>query len=173
MTSLRIRFDPVKALHLVLFVAQQVPHATFHTISKVIYFADKLHLQRYGRLICGDSYVAMKHGPVPSEIYDMMKGARGDGFSEHWQTARESFKVEGNATVVPCREPDLEVFSKSDLECLNETIKTYGHLDFSQLTELSHDAAWHATDDNDMIDLEQIVATFPDGTALLEYLRAS
>ena len=173
MTSLRFRFDPEKALHLVLFVAQHVPNATFHTISKVIYFADKLHLQRYGRLICGDSYVAMKHGPVPSEIYDMMKDVRGDGFSEHWQTARESFKVEGKATVVPCRVPDLEVFSDSDLECLKEAIKTYGHLDFTRLTELSHDAAWQATDDNDMIDLEQIVATFPDGPALLEHLRAS
>jgi len=171
--SKRFRFDPEKALNLVLYVAKEIPPATFHTISKVIYFADKLHLQRYGRLICGDSYVAMKHGPVPSEIYDMMKDVRGDGFSEHWAVARKAFQVQGKATVVPSEAPDLGVFSKSDLECLNESIKTYGHLDFAKLTELSHDEAWHATDDNDMIDIEQIAATFEDGSALLQHLRAS
>lgn len=173
MSMRRFRFDPEKALNLVLYVAGSVPEATFHTISKVIYFADKLHLQRYGRLICGDSYVAMKHGPVPSEIYDMMKDVRGDGFSEHWQVAREAFQVKGKATVVPTKAPDLEIFSESDLECLRESIQTYGQLDFARLTELSHDAAWNATDDNDIIDLEQIIATLPDGPALLDHLRAS
>lgn len=169
----RFHFDPEKALNLVLYVAREVPQATFHTISKVIYFADKLHLQRYGRLICGDSYVAMKHGPVPSEIYDMMKDVRGDGTSDHWQTAREAFEVKGNATVVPHKAPDLDVFSSSDLECLDESIREYGHLSFNELTKLSHDAAWHATDDNDMIDLEEIVATLPGSEALLQHLRAS
>src|SRR5262245_39031345 len=124
MTRKRFRFDPEKALNLVLYVAAKVKEPSFHTISKVIYFADKLHLERYGRLICGDSYVAMKHGPVPSEIYDMMKDVRGDGFSEHWQNARESFEVQGRATVVPRQEADLAVFSESDLECLKESIKT-------------------------------------------------
>jgi uncharacterized phage-associated protein len=173
MTRQRFRFDPDKALNLVLYVAACVKEPTFHTISKVIYFADKLHLERYGRLICGDSYVAMKHGPVPSEIYDMMKDVRGDGFSEHWQTARQAFEVKGKATVVPHQAPDMDVFSDSDVECINESIKIYGHLDFGRLTELSHDEAWQATDGNDIIDIEQIVATFPDGKALLQHLRAS
>src|SRR5688572_10648967 len=145
MTQQRFRFDPEKALNLVLYVASGVKEPTFHRISKVIYFADKLHLERYGRLICGDSYIAMKHGPVPSEIYDMMKDVRGDGFSEHWQTARESFEVRGKATVVPSQAPDMNVFSDSDLECIKESIETYGHLDFGRLTELSHDEAWRAT----------------------------
>lgn len=169
----RFRFDPDKALNLVLYVAGKVKTPTFHTISKIIYFADKLHLERYGRLICGDSYVAMKHGPVPSEIYDMMKDVRGDGFSEHWQNARGSFEVQDKATVVPRRAADLDVFSDSDLECLEESIQTYGHLDFVRLTELSHDAAWQTTDDNDIIDLEQIVATLKDGQTLLSHLRNS
>ncbi|MEK7221817.1 MAG: Panacea domain-containing protein, partial [Nitrospirota bacterium] len=60
------RFDPDKAIQAILFVARSITGATFHQISKIIYFADKDHLQKYGRLICGDSYVAMKHGPVPS-----------------------------------------------------------------------------------------------------------
>jgi hypothetical protein len=33
-----------------------------------MYFADKAHLEQYGRFICGDSYVAMK--PVPIGTYE-------------------------------------------------------------------------------------------------------
>jgi uncharacterized phage-associated protein len=43
-----------------------------------MYFADRKHLEKYGRFICGDSYVAMKHGPVPSEIYDILKAVISD-----------------------------------------------------------------------------------------------
>src|SRR5437899_249948 len=89
------RFDPEKALQAILFVAHRIPEASFHQISKIIYFADKAHLQKYGRLICGDSYVAMKHGPVPSAIYDILKAVRGDGFCEYVEQAQNAFEVRG------------------------------------------------------------------------------
>ncbi len=34
---------------------------------KLIFLADKLHLRKYGRPIVGDSYLAMKFGPVGSQ----------------------------------------------------------------------------------------------------------
>lgn len=173
MNKLLSRFDPEKALSAILWIAAHVTGPTFHRISKLFYFADKLHLERYGRLICGDSYVAMKHGPVPSEIYDMLKAVRGDGRSLHMREAQKAFAVEGDKTVVPLDEPNPEVLSESDLECLNESIKRYGHLSFKELTDLSHDDAWYAADENDLIDLEEIIATLPDGTALLQHLRDS
>jgi len=165
------RFDPEKALQAILFVAKNLPGATFHQISKIIYFADKDHLQKYGRLICGDTYVAMKHGPVPSGIYDMLKAVRGDGFSECQDKAQEAIEVQGAHTVVPKVEPDMDAFSQSDIECLTASIKQYGRLTFSQLADLSHDEAWKGADENDIIDVEQIIATLPDGSALLEHLQ--
>ena len=166
-------FEPEKALNTILWVAGKVSDPTFHRISKLIYFADKLHLQRYGRLICGDSYFAMKHGPVPSEVYDMLKAVRGDGSSEYRKEAVQAFEVRGRMKVVPLRSADPEVFSESDLECLNDSIKTYGCMTFEQLTAVSHDAAWDSADENDIIDVEQIIATLPDGEALLQHLQQS
>ena len=52
------------ALAAVLYVAHRLPHSTLHTLSKVLYFADRKHLERYGRFIFGDTYIAMKFGPV-------------------------------------------------------------------------------------------------------------
>ena len=165
------RFDPDKAIQAILFVARSITGATFHQISKIIYFADKDHLQKYGRLICGDSYVAMKHGPVPSGIYDIMKPVRGDGSSDCIEQAEKSFAVQGPYTVIPKTDVNMDAFSQSDIECLTAAIKQYGHLSFSQLTDLSHDKAWEGADENDIIDLEQIIATLPDGPAHLEHLQ--
>jgi len=72
-------FDREKAIEATLFMAKLLPNPTKHSISKMFYLADKLHLQEYGRLICGDRYIAMEYGPVPSAIYDMMKVAAGQG----------------------------------------------------------------------------------------------
>ncbi len=69
-------FDEDVAIEVILYIANRVPHPTFHLIFKIMYFADKAHLERYGRFICGDSYVAMRNGPVPSVTYDMLKGIR-------------------------------------------------------------------------------------------------
>ena len=42
-------------------------------IPFVLLFADKKHLERYGRFITGDTYSAMENGPVPSFAYDVVK----------------------------------------------------------------------------------------------------
>lgn len=167
----RNRFDPEKALNAILWIAKRIPSPTFHSISKLLYFADRIHLERYGRLISGDSYVAMKNGPVPSGAYDIMKAVRGDGACVVEADAQEAFTVYRAYEVVPRREADEALFSESDLECLQEAIKRYGNLSFTELTRLSHDEAWNSADENDMIELEQIIATLPDGASLLEHLR--
>lgn len=164
-------FDPGKALNAILWIAKRIQFPTFHSISKLLYFADRIHLERYGRLISGDNYVAMKHGPVPSGAYDIMKAVRGDGTCGVEEEAQAAFTVEGQHDVVPRREANEALFSDSDLECLHEAIQRYGNLSFKALTDLSHDAAWDSADENDMIELEQIIATLPDGASLLEHLH--
>lgn len=164
-------FDPEKALNAILWIAKRIPSPTFHSISKLLYFADRLHLERYGRLISGDSYVAMKNGPVPSGAYDIMKAVRGDGTCAVEAEAQEALTVDGRYHVIPRRAANEAHFSESDLECLHETIQQYGSLSFKELTDLSHDAAWDSADENDIIELEQIIATLPDGASLLEHLH--
>ena len=64
-------FNPEKSLQAVLYVANRLERKDFHKIFKVLYFADREHLTKYGRPITGDTYVAMEYGPVPSMIYDI------------------------------------------------------------------------------------------------------
>jgi uncharacterized phage-associated protein len=171
----RVRnFDPAKAIETILFVAERLEDPTFHTVSKVLYFADKEHLQRYGRLICGDDYVAMKHGPVPSRIYDMMKFPVGRSVLPEQQanSVNEAFLVYNAYCIGPKRSADEARLSPSEIECLLDSIRQYGNKSFDELTELSHDQAWDSADENDLISVEEIARTLPNSEELLEYLRS-
>lgn len=166
--SIRYRFDAEKAIEVLLYVAQRCPD--MYTALKVLYFADKRHLARYGRFICGDRYVAMSHGPVPSNIYDLVKYVRGDGFCVTDLPVHEAFRMEGYS-IVPLRAPRLDLLSESDVECLTSAIEELGHLHFLELQKRSHrEQAFQEADRNDFMSVEGIARSLPDGELLLDYL---
>jgi uncharacterized phage-associated protein len=167
-------FDKNAALNAVLYIVTKVPQPTFHKISKVLYFADRYHLEHYGRFICGDNYVAMKHGPVPSTLYNLLKAIRDKttlAFDEETLAQyQNALEVQQNHYVSNKLEPNLDFLSDSDLEALNHSIKEYGHLSFTQLTDISHDDAYESSGFNDFIDVEAIAKTLPNSETLLAHL---
>jgi uncharacterized phage-associated protein len=169
----RFSFDRDKALEAIIYVARGVRQPTFHTISKVLYFADQKHLRDFGRLICGDHYVAMRHGPVPSGAYDLLKFVRdgavlADGFAERLAAG---FAVTNKCEVHARRGPVLDALSESDRSALNWAIEEFGSRSFKYLTDKSHDAAWRSADENDMIELSAIVDLQPNAAELREHLE--
>lgn len=157
-------FNHEAALETILYLASRVHEPTMHRIAKLLYFADKMHLEEYGRFICGDTYVAMDHGPVPSQVYDMLKAARDHG------AYAEQFKVRRGYVVEPQREADLEWLSESAVECLEAAIMRYDRMTFGEISDASHDEAWQKAEENGPIDLLDIVAMLDDAEALSEHL---
>lgn len=137
---------------------------------KLIYLADKLHLEKYGCLIFGSRYSALPFGATPSEAYDIIKCARGDERANcHIRNVRNEFTVEGN-NIRPSREPQMDVFSKSDIQCLDEAVEKYGHLSFGELKGLAHGKDYQATAPNSTIRLETIASTLPNAAELIQHL---
>ena len=73
-------FNKDVALQAMLYVLSKLGTADMHKVSKILYFADRSHLSKYARSITGDDYIKMSYGPVPSNVYDIMKAVRGDSF---------------------------------------------------------------------------------------------
>lgn len=173
---LTARFDSEKALEAILYVASKAPIADVYHVGKILYFADRAHLEQYGRMICGDTYHAMKDGPVACGTYDVMKIARGDGqyvpAGITPQEIQKSLSVKGWISVKPLREPDEDFFSDSDLACIDEAIEKYGNMSFEEIREISHDAAWNAVDRNAVMPLELIAAQCKNSELLLSYLKS-
>ncbi len=162
------KFNPDKAIEVLLYVAKRCRN--MYTALKVVYFVDKMHLSRYGRLICGDRYVAMSHGPVPSGLYDIVKFVRGDGAFAMRVPAKEAFTVR-DYDIIPVRDPNPEHLSDSDMECLEWSIGEYGRKTFAELKAISHqDPAFLNADPNDLISTELLAKSLPDGEALCDYL---
>lgn len=167
-------FHRDKALEAILYIAKSLKNPTFHSISKMFYLSDKLHLQEYGRLICGDRYIAMEYGPVPSAIYDMMKvAANKESIDVDWdEIIQEALNVRHGREIIAKRDSDLDMLADSEIECIKQTIAEYGSKSFGELTDITHDSAWNATDDNQPIPLDAIIRTLPNAAEIAGYLHA-
>lgn len=158
-----------KALAVILYLAHRIPDPTYHSIGKLLYFADKTSLERYGRQICDSTYFAMEHGPVPSEVYDLMKEAPASG--------EFGFTVGNERDIIPLREADTDELSDSDIECLDDMIALYGTVPFWKKSQDSHDDAWQQAwqsrgkSASNRMPLESIVALLEDADELWAHLQ--
>lgn len=172
---LKTRFDSEKALEAILYVASKAPTPDIYHVGKILYYADRFHLERYGRLISGDHYNAMKDGPVASNTYDIIKIARGDGRYTpdgcSVELVKSSFQVNG-MVVSPAREADEDVFSDSDIICIDDAINMLGHMSFEDIRTMSHDEAWEAADRNGEMPLESIIRQLRDSELIIGYLKS-
>lgn len=165
-----MRFNEEKALEVLLYIVSRC--SDMYTALKVVYFADKDHLSKYGRSISTDRYVAMQHGPVPSAMYDLVKEARNNSHDHIEPPPDQAFRVEGNH-IRPLREPDTNMLSETEREVLDKVIKQYGSMTFVELKALSHDdPAYLAADQNDFIPVEAFVKSVPGGNELWDYLTS-
>jgi uncharacterized phage-associated protein len=164
--------DTDKAVEAVLFVAARIQRPSFHSISKVLFHADKAHLSRYGRPISGDRYVAMKHGPVPSATNDILKTLGGESAFPLPERATGALEVHGYSVHV-LRQADMEVLSTSEIECLTESAHEHGAKSFAQRSEESHGPAWQAADENDVIVLENLLLEIDNRDELRQHFSGT
>jgi uncharacterized phage-associated protein len=164
--------DPQKLVEALLYVAARLRAPGRHNVSKMLYFADRMHLEHYGRMISGDSYIKMEYGPVPSLTYDLMKVAGGKQVHEplkrHQELVQRSFECQGTSLRIK-RDADLSYLSESEIECLDAAIAQHGHKSFGQLVDDSHDGAWNSVDENRPIPLANIVRDLPNAEAVAAY----
>lgn len=180
--EVKAAFDQEKALSALLYITARTPRPDSIHILKILYFAEKDHLAKYGRLIIHDDYKKRSWGAVPTRIYDLIKAVRGNGDSHFLDThaefvlrVKKVLRPDGNtndACIRPFSKPDLDVLSASDVKCLDKAIKEIGPLSLKKLEKKCHeeDEVWKITKD-DNISVEIIASTLPDSEALLEYLR--
>ena len=185
MAASEITFSPERAVEAMLYIASRVANPTIHEVLKIRYFADKLHLAKYGWLASGDDYVAMKFGPVGSGTYNLMKAARGDesGFIHPKFPAlvKDALSVAADRrSLTLLRQANLSLLSKAEIACLDEALREYGDMPFSKRTELSHDAAWQEAWDTASEDevgaspmqVQSIAQTLNNSDEVIAHLRA-
>lgn len=105
---------------------------------KLVFFADRYHLRKYGRPIVGDAYWAMGYGPVASMVMNI---AENDSWLDECESkyANRYLEPSQDRLFVRATAPfDAQVFSSSDIEALDYVWRHLGHLDQFSLVQLSH-----------------------------------
>lgn len=118
-------------------------------LFKMMYFAQEEHLAIYGVPMMYDTFVARKHGPVPSLTYKVLRVAEGKAVdvtgelhsfaSDLSISMSEGHQVVTLATGVQC---DMDELSRSNIRILDKWIEHCKDIKSFDLSELSHDKAW-------------------------------
>lgn len=125
--KIEFRFNKDKANAVILYLAQKDYGISKMRLLKYVFFADLYHINKYGRPILGDKYVAMDNGPVLSKLYDMLK------------TSSQDYHIEKNMIIIPNTEPDLDYLSKSDIEALDYALEKYSQYETLEMSALIHE----------------------------------
>ena len=172
MKTINQKFNVEKAIQAVLYIASNLTRKDFHKIFKILYFSDRNHLAKYSRSITGDTYIAMKDGPVPSNIYDIFKAMRGDGFfANEVKQFTEFFKVVNFNFIETLKEADLDYLSKSDIEELNDSLEKYGNLSWDEVREKSHDYAWRSTAQGYPISIDNMLLEKGENSNYIDFVK--
>jgi uncharacterized phage-associated protein len=134
-----VGFNYKKAVQTLAFFAQKEGGVVSKMkVFKLIWLSDRLHLRKYGRPILNDVYFALPKGPIPSSTKDLADNS--DFLADTEKELREQFiENESRFAIKVKKEPQINVFSQSDLEVMNLVYADFGSLNEFQLSDLSHD----------------------------------
>lgn len=136
-------FSIRKILQALYYIQQHAPtsnksRCSYMFLLKILYFADRYHLRRYGFLASSDKYCAMKLGPVASATYDLLRGKQPYGAnSAELQLLNDVIPVDEYSVEIKPQETDE--LSASFIEALNFSVSEFGKYDQFKLSDMTHD----------------------------------
>lgn len=166
----RFNLNWQKAIEAIDLIATLKPGISQYHIGKILFFADKEHFLDYGRSITGDRYIAMEHGPVPSNTRDILKSDP-DWPDDIISTFHERVivKKDKNLQRIYSKNIAHTSLSGSDIEYIECSFNKYGNMSFAQLRELSHkDPAYNEAWDKGGVSNEMNVELWLDDDLAIE-----
>lgn len=170
-------FDQQKIIQVVLYILNKTGGIDYYHLFKIIYFAELKHLAKWGSRIIKDDLCALGYGPVPTALYDAVKGK--NAVCTHLadlMKATTAFAGDDAPNVLlPKEDVDMDYISRSEIEALDESIKENASLTFGQLKDRLHDRAWHEAyyrqDGNKIISPVTMAQVMNADEATIEYIK--
>ncbi len=140
-------FQITKLRNVILYILQSFTSGVdYIKLFKILYFAQKEHLVKYGRVIVEENFKAKRLGPVPSFTYKAIKIAENNEKVSDFVDFLCSIKV-SDKKVSSSVSPDMDYISVAEKDSLDIVIARYRDIDSYALSEMSHDTAWTAANE--------------------------
>ena len=134
---------------IVLAIDLGVQHLGKTKLMKLLFFADKEHLKRYGRPIFYDNYIKQEMGPVPSITYNIISSYNKEQGDFKKDVEKFLKQVDIGEKPIGCNFPMMqftkkkefnpEVFSKSEIDVLKKVFIKFKQLTAGKISSLSHE----------------------------------
>jgi hypothetical protein len=130
-------------------------------LNKVLWLADFLKYYRSGISITGARYVKRQFGPVPRAIMPVLSELEREGSVI---TREVPFHGRTKTEFIVTKDPVVS-FPKDELDIIDRTIRFVCDEHTAQsISEVSHDAVWHAAEDGEDIPYFTVFAVRGDVT---------
>lgn len=139
--------DILKIKAVLLYIIQNSKRHDVYSIVKTAYYAQQFHFAQWALPIFKDKIAALKFGPVPSTIYDILKISRGDASVQRFHKANNlhiASKAIGfeDESFFAKEMPDMDFLSVSEIECINAATSKVASLGFEEIANDTHGEEW-------------------------------
>ncbi len=135
-------YQKQRCIELMLYVLTKTGGTDSYHLMKILYFAQQKHLADWGTKMFQDDIYALQYGPVPSMLYDLIKGKIDDEFNKLFTDNISSAGDDAPNVLFANRKPNMEYLSVADIDVLDASIIDNANLSFNQLLDKSHKEAW-------------------------------
>lgn len=120
---------------LLAYLAERIPNVTLRKLLKLVYLTDEKFTIERGFPLTWFNYLAWKKGPVAPEVYDVKNGSFAD-FVQCHRNSNDKYEVSpvGGALT----EDRLNLYSRYEMNMIDEIISKYGSMSADELTDITH-----------------------------------
>ena len=123
-------------------------------LNKILWWSDFLAYAQHGKPITGVEYRRLGRGPAPRRLVPVREVL----VSNQDAVVQRQHMLGGfvQDRVVPLREPNLELFTASQIDLVNQVIGTLWGRSANEVSHLSHGKAWEIANDGESIPYEAV-----------------
>ena len=118
-------------------------------LNKILYYSDFYAYRRLGKPITEAEYQHLQQGPAPRGLLEAQRSLIDDGSALFLTRTRFNFTQH---RIAPRREPDLSLFSGSEIDIVDSVIQSLWAMTGKQASDMSHEEiGWRVTDEFETI----------------------
>jgi uncharacterized phage-associated protein len=134
---------------IIYFVENNIDHLGKTKLMKLMYFTDKMHLEKYARSVFFDEYYKLARGPVANLTLNIINSVNEDEcddmklysdiFSKYISLDTVNDDGKKITQFIPKNPFDANLFSKSEIEVFETIVSNFKHHTKDEISQASHD----------------------------------
>lgn len=120
---------------LLAYLAERIPNVTLRKLLKLVYLTDEKFTIERGFPLTWFNYFAWEKGPVAPEVYGVKNGSFAD-FVQCHRNSNDKYEVSPVSDALT--EDRLNLYSRYEMNMIDEIISKYGSMSADELTDITH-----------------------------------